>query len=146
MSVAANAPLIPTGRSRLRATLLGALHVTLDAVVHCTDALKAHAQATEADEQHDRYLARGRRHLTAASRALEIGDTVSATRHLEAAAVCLQEAERYDSQEDAFIRAMVGLIVKVRDALRWRNGLLDGLLSNRRRRRAPDRQLGLLED
>jgi hypothetical protein len=145
MAVAHAKPAVPAGRSRLRAAVLKALHLSLDAVVYCGDALKAHTQATAADELHDRYLARGRRHLTAASRALEIGDTVSATRHLDAAAICLQEAERYDHQEDAFIRAMVALIVKVRDALRFRNGLLDSLLSTRRPRRAQAAQLGLLE-
>jgi hypothetical protein len=147
VAVAHAKPAVPAGRSRLRAAVLKALNLSLDAVVHCSGALKAHTQATAADELHDRYLARGRRHLTAASRALEIGDTVSAAKHLEAAAICCQEAEKYDGIEDGFIRAMVGLIVKVRDALRLRNGLLDGLLSTRKRtRNHAAQQPALLED
>jgi hypothetical protein len=147
VAVAHARPTVPAGRSRLRAAVLKALHLSLDGVVWCGDALKAHGKATAADEMHDRFLARGRRHLAAASKALEIGDTVTAAKHLTAAAICCQEAEKYDGIEDGFIRAMVGLIVKVRDALRLRNGLLDGLLSTRKRtRNHAAQQPALLED
>ena len=94
---------------------------------------------------HDALLERARRHLIAAGRCMAEGDTAGVARHADTAELCIREAQEHDAAEDTHVGVMVLLVVKVRDLLRLRNGLLDGLLIVRKRRPAKARQMALIE-
>lgn len=131
-------PMIPSGRSHLRAALLSVLHAGMDGCAFVADCIRADDKATAADTIHDQKLTYAGRHLHAAERYIAIEDTQAARRHIAAAVICLRAAEAADAIEDEHRGAIRCLLAgSILSCLRIRNGVLDRLLIVRKRRARP---------